>query len=48
MTPKQLQRKIDSLTRSIDRLENSLSDQRAGIRYLKELVEAALNEDIDE
>ncbi len=49
MTPKQLQRKIEVLTRRFDRLRGSLSDYEAEVRYLKEIVEAAIAPtDVDE
>ncbi len=44
MTPKQLQKKIEVLTRRFDRLRSSLSEQEAEIRYLKELVEAVVDQ----
>ncbi len=42
MTPKQLQKKIEVLTRRFDRLHSNLSEQEAEIRYLKELVAACV------
>ncbi len=40
MTPKQLQKKIEVLTRRFDRLRDSLSEQEIEIRHLKDLAEA--------
>ncbi len=47
MTPKQLQKKLEVLARRFDRLSDNLRENKAEVKYLKDLVEQSIEDPVD-